>query len=49
MAVTAPQEHVNELKESLHVDLLKVATAWVGKNLTNDDLLDIVRHVQEEA
>lgn len=49
LAVTAPQEHVNELKESLHVDLLKVADVWVGKLLTNDDLVDIVQHVQEEA
>ncbi len=49
LAVTVPQENVNELKESLHVDLLKVADAWVGKLLTNDDVLDIVQHVQEEA
>ena len=49
LAVTVPQENINELKESLHVDLLKVADVWVGKNLTNDDLLDIVQHVQEEA
>lgn len=49
LAVTVPQENINELKESLHVDLLKVANAWVGKNLTNDDLPDIVQHVQEEA
>ncbi len=47
LAFTVPQEHVNELKESLHVDLLKVADAWVEKNLTNDDLEDIVLHVQE--
>ncbi len=49
LAVTVPQENINELKESLHVDLLKVADAWVGKLLTNDDLVDIVQHVQEEA
>ncbi|NBS41119.1 hypothetical protein EBS80_00470 [bacterium] len=47
LAFTVPQEHVNELKESLHVDLLKIADAWVEKNLTNDELEDIVLHVQE--
>ena len=49
LAVTVPQENINELKESLHVELLKVTDAWVGKLLTNDDVLDIVQHVQEEA
>lgn len=49
LAVSVPQENINELKESLHVDLLKVADVWVGKLLTNDDLLDIVQHVQEGA
>lgn len=49
LAVTVPQENVNELKESLHVDLLKVTDVWVGKLLTNDDILDIVQHVQEGA
>lgn len=49
LAVTVPQENINDLKESLHADLLKVANAWVGKNLTNDDILDIVRHAQEGA
>lgn len=47
LAFTVPQEHVNELKESLHVDLLKIADVWVEKNLTNDELEDIVLHVQE--
>ncbi|OGL95605.1 hypothetical protein A2348_01800 [Candidatus Uhrbacteria bacterium RIFOXYB12_FULL_58_10] len=47
LAVCVPEEHMNELKESLHVDLLKIADAWVRKNLANDDLLDIVIHVQE--
>lgn len=48
LAVCVPQENVNELKESLHVELLKVADVWVTKHLTNDELLDIVAHVQEE-
>jgi len=47
LAVCVPQENVNELKESLHVDLLKITEAWVEKNLTNDDPLDIVMHLQE--
>jgi protein required for attachment to host cells len=49
LAFCAPEENVNELKESLHVELLKRAEVWVEKMLTNDDVLDIVAHVQEEA
>ena len=49
LAVTVPQENMNELKETLHVELLKAADAWVGKLLTNDDVIDIVQHVQEEG
>jgi protein required for attachment to host cells len=49
LAVCVPEEHMNELKESLRVDLLKVADVWVPKLLTNDDLLDIIAHVQEET
>lgn len=48
LAFCVPQERMNDLKESLHVDLLKVTNAWVGKLLTNDDVEDIVAHVQEE-
>lgn len=48
LAVCVAEEHMNELKESLHVDLLKAAEVWVPKNLANDELLDIVAHVQEE-
>ncbi len=48
LAVCVPQEHANELKETLHVELLKVADVWVEKHLTNDELLDIITHVQEE-
>jgi protein required for attachment to host cells len=47
LAMCVPEENANALKESLHVDLLKIAEAWVEKNLTNDDPLDIVLHVQE--
>lgn len=48
LAFTVPHENVNELKESLHIDLLKAAVAFVPKNLAGDDLVDIVAHVQQE-
>ena len=48
LAFTVPHDCVNVLKESLHIDLLKRAKAFVPKLLTNDDLLDIVAHVQQE-
>lgn len=48
LAFTVPHEHINELKESLHIDLLKASVAFVPKNLAGDDLLDIVIHVQQE-
>ena len=47
LVFTVPEEHENELKETLHVDLLKRALTFVPKHLTNDDPLDIVAHVQE--
>lgn len=47
LAVCVAEENANELKETLHVDLLKAADTWVEKLLTNDDPLDIVAHVQE--
>jgi protein required for attachment to host cells len=49
IAFAAPEENVNELKECLHVDLLKRAVAFVPKNLVNCDLLDLVIHVREES
>jgi len=48
LAITAPEDDMNELKESLHIELLKRVDAYVQKNLTNDELADIVLHVQEE-
>ncbi|TAK04154.1 hypothetical protein EPO34_03340 [Patescibacteria group bacterium] len=48
LAFTAPEEDMNELKECLHVDLLKHATVFVPKDLVNDELVDIVIHVQDE-
>ncbi len=47
LVFTVPEENENELKESLHIDLLKRAKAFVPKLLTKDDLVDIVGHVQE--
>lgn len=48
LAFTVPHEHVNELKESLHIDLLKASVAFVPKNLAGDELTDIIAHVQQE-
>lgn len=48
LALTAPPEHMNELKESLHIDVLKRTVASVEKLLTGDDPVDIVAHVEEE-
>ena len=48
LAFTVPADLENELKESLHLDLLKRANIFVPKLLTNDDPLDIVAHIQEQ-
>ncbi len=48
LALCASAENMNELKESLHMDLVKRAHAFVERNLANDDPIDIVAHVQEE-
>jgi protein required for attachment to host cells len=47
LVFTVPQEHFNELKESVHVQLLKIAKIWVPKLLTNDDIKDILIHIEE--
>jgi len=47
LALCAPEEHMNELKESLHIDLIKRTVAFVEKHLTGDEPIDIVAHVQE--
>ena len=49
LALCAPAEHLDELKGSLHIDLLKRVTVSVPKLLTSEDMLDIVIHVREEA
>lgn len=47
LVFTVPQEHYNELKETVHVKLLKLAKIWVPKLLTNDDIKDILIHIEE--
>jgi protein required for attachment to host cells len=47
LALCAPEENMNELKESLHMDLLKRASVFVEKHLTGEDPIDIVAYVQE--
>ncbi|MBI4598974.1 host attachment protein [Candidatus Uhrbacteria bacterium] len=47
LAFTVPEDLENELKESLHIDLLKRADVFVPKNLMHHDLIDIVAEVQE--
>lgn len=44
---TVPQDHINELKESIHIQLLKRASIWVPKLLTNDEVKDILLHIEE--
>jgi hypothetical protein len=48
LVFTVPEEQENELKESLHIQLLKCTNLFIPKNLINHDLLDIVAEVQEE-
>lgn len=48
LAFTAPHDVIGELKETLHIDLLKRAIAFVPKNLMKEELVDLVTHVQEE-
>lgn len=47
LAFAAPEENLNELKECLHVDLLKRAVVFVPKNLVNEEPLDLVIRVRE--
>lgn len=47
LAFTVPKELENELKESLHGQLLKKTKIFVPKNLMNDDLLDVAATIQE--
>ena|SRR3989344_3275877 len=47
LVLTVPGEHENDLKESLHIDLLKRVRVCIPKLLTHEDLLDVVAHVEE--
>lgn len=47
LAFCAPQEHIEALRESLHIDLLKRTIAWVPKNLIHQELQDVVAEVLE--
>ena len=48
LILASPQENENELKESLHINLLKVLKMFIPKLLTNEELLDIVTYAEEE-
>lgn len=48
LILTAPEENENELKESLHINLLKRLKIFIPKLLTNEELLDIVAYTEEE-
>ena len=47
LVIAAPEEHLEELKESLHIDLYKRTELWIPKLLTNEDPLDLISHIQE--
>ena len=46
--ITVPEDHVNELKESLPVDVLDRVDKFIPKILTKMSLIDIIARVQEE-
>lgn len=48
LILTAPEENENELKESLHINLLKRLKTFIPKLLTNEELLDIVAYTEEK-
>jgi protein required for attachment to host cells len=43
----APQEHMKELQDHVHMKLYKLVQMWYPKNLVNDDPIEIVAHIQE--
>lgn len=47
LAFTVPHDVMNELKESLHIDLLKRVIAYVPKNIVGEEPIDVVAHVLE--
>ncbi|MFC1787611.1 host attachment protein [Patescibacteria group bacterium] len=49
LAFAVPKEHLNELKETIHIDLLKITQVFIPKLLTREDPLEIVARTQEET
>lgn len=49
LALAAPEERLEELKESLHIDLLKRADRFLPKNLVGSNPVDIAMHFEEET
>lgn len=47
LIIAAPEEHLNELQESLHIRLVKLTKTFIPKLLTTEDLLDIIIHARE--
>jgi len=48
IAFTVPADVEEELKDCLHIDLLKRAKVFIPKLLTGEDALEIAARVQEE-
>ncbi len=48
LILAAPRENENEIKESLHINLLKRLKVFIPKLLTNEKLLDIVVCAEKE-
>ncbi len=45
LVICVPKEHENELKETLHGNLLKRTKLWIPKNLVQEAPLDILGHL----
>jgi len=48
LIICVPEEHENELKETIHGDLLKRTELWIPKNLVQELPLDILEHIAHE-
>lgn len=47
LIIAVPEEHLNELQESLHIKLIKITEGLIPKLLTGEDMLDIVIHAHQ--
>lgn len=47
LVICAPQEHLKELQESLHMKLYKRTEIWIPKLLTHEEPLDLIGIIQE--